>query len=242
MEFYLDLRSQPCRSLYLFAKAANIPFTFKLVDLAQGEQFSEEFGKLSPIRKVPVLKDGDFVLTESVAILQYLVEKHASSLPDHWYPVDLRRRARVNEYLSWQHMNLRAHGSMVFLLRTFYTVVMGHEVPKDKMDNAVADLNESLDLLEQKFLQDRAFVAGQQISVADIVAYAEILQPVGSGLDVFAGRPKLVAWREGVKAEFGAELLDEVDQAIMATGSLPQTLQQSKGMEMLRPKFSKMFS
>ncbi|XP_054630758.1 glutathione S-transferase theta-1a [Dunckerocampus dactyliophorus] len=242
MELYLDLRSQPCRSLFLFAKAANIPFNFKLIDLSQGQQYSEEFVKLSPVKKVPVMKDGDFVLTESVAILQYLVQKHASSLPDHWYPADLRQRARVNEYLSWQHMNLRAHGSKVFLLKTMYSIIMGQEVPKEKLDDAVDDLNQSLELLEQKFLQNRAFIVGEQISLADLVAYAEILQPVGSGLDVFAGRPKLAAWRDGIKVALGAALLDEVNEAIMAFGSQSQDLQNSEGMKLFKPKFMKMFS
>lgn len=36
MELYLDLHSQPCRSVFLFAKAVGIPFEFKLVDLAAG--------------------------------------------------------------------------------------------------------------------------------------------------------------------------------------------------------------
>ncbi|XP_010785251.1 glutathione S-transferase theta-1-like, partial [Notothenia coriiceps] len=117
MELYLDLHSQPCRSVFLLAKAIGIPFEFKLVELSAGQQYSEEFGKINVMRKVPVMKDGSFVLTESVAILKYMLQKHSSSLADHWYPADLQQRARVNEYLSWQHMNLRAHGSKVFLLK-----------------------------------------------------------------------------------------------------------------------------
>lgn len=37
MELYLDLYSQPCRSVFLFAKLAGIPFEFKHVDLAAGK-------------------------------------------------------------------------------------------------------------------------------------------------------------------------------------------------------------
>lgn len=37
MELYLDLHSQPCRSVYLFAKLAGIPFEFKHVDLSAGK-------------------------------------------------------------------------------------------------------------------------------------------------------------------------------------------------------------
>lgn len=36
MELYLDLHSQPCRSVFLFAKAVGIPFEYKFVDLATG--------------------------------------------------------------------------------------------------------------------------------------------------------------------------------------------------------------
>lgn len=37
MELYLDLHSQPCRSVFIFAKLAGIPFEFKHVDLIAGE-------------------------------------------------------------------------------------------------------------------------------------------------------------------------------------------------------------
>lgn len=47
----------------------------------------------------------------SVAIMNYLSDKHKKS---DWYPTDLKERARVNEYTNWQHLNLRANGSMLF--------------------------------------------------------------------------------------------------------------------------------
>lgn len=40
MELYLDLLSQPCRSVFLFAKVAGIDFEFKHVDLAAGNPTS----------------------------------------------------------------------------------------------------------------------------------------------------------------------------------------------------------
>nr|UDM84148.1 glutathione S-transferase theta 1b [Sillago sihama] len=242
MELYLDQHSQPCRSVFLFAKAVGIPFEFKLIELSKGQQYSEEFGKLSVIRKVPVMKDGSFILTESVAILTYLVQKYASSVADHWYPADLHQRACVNEYLSWQHMNLRAHGSKVFLLRTMFPVIMDSEVPKEKMDAAVGDLNQSLNLLEEKFLHNKPFIIGDKISLADLVAIVEIMQPVGTGLDVFEGRAKLTAWRARVKRELGEKLFDEAHEAVMKVNSLMQKMQESSEFELLKPQLRKLFS
>lgn len=54
--------------------------------------------------------------------------------------------------------------------------VMGVEIPKDKMDAAAEDLENSLKLIEDKFLQDRPFIAGEEISLADLVAIVEVMQ------------------------------------------------------------------
>ncbi|XP_027421979.1 glutathione S-transferase theta-1 isoform X2 [Bos indicus x Bos taurus] len=72
---------------------------------AEGQHLSDAFAQVNPLQKVPVLKDGDFILTESVAILLYLARKY--KVPDHWYPQDLQACARVDEYLAWQHTALR---------------------------------------------------------------------------------------------------------------------------------------
>ena len=41
----------------------------------------------------------------SVAILKYIYNKY--NLPDHWYPRDLKKQARVDEALSWFPQNIR---------------------------------------------------------------------------------------------------------------------------------------
>lgn len=53
---------------------------------------------------------------------------------------------------------------------------MGVEVPQEKLDAALEDLNGSLKLIEEKFLQDRPFIAGDHMSLADLVAIVEIIQ------------------------------------------------------------------
>ncbi|KAG7221874.1 hypothetical protein INR49_017050 [Caranx melampygus] len=238
LELYLDLFSQPCRSVYIFAKKNNIPFEFKKVSLKDGEHYGEEFGKINMIRKVPAMRDGDFCLAESISILLYLAEKFKT--PDFWYPADLQQRARVNEYLSWQHTGVRFHGSRIFWLQLLIPKMLGVDVPQEKLDKAIEDLNASLNILEEKFLQDRPFIAGDQISLADLVAIVEVMQPVGSGLDVFEGRPKLSAWRDRVQAAIGKELFDDAHQTMMEAQENVTLLEESKA-QLFKAKFLRLF-
>nr|XP_054325656.1 LOW QUALITY PROTEIN: glutathione S-transferase theta-3-like [Pongo pygmaeus]XP_054399918.1 LOW QUALITY PROTEIN: glutathione S-transferase theta-3-like [Pongo abelii] len=109
LELYLDLLSQPCSAVYIFAKKNGIPFELRTVELTKaglGRQHSDAFAQVNPLRRVPALKDGDFTLAESVAIL--LCMNCMYKAPDHWYPQDLQARARGDEYLSWQHMALQS--------------------------------------------------------------------------------------------------------------------------------------
>src|SRR6185369_9972468 len=48
------------------------------VDLPGGAHREPEFRRLNPFGQVPVLQDGDLVIAESVAILEYLEERHPS--------------------------------------------------------------------------------------------------------------------------------------------------------------------
>lgn len=238
LELYLDLYSQPCRSVYMFAKKNNINFDFKKISLFGGEQYGEEFGKINMIRKAPAMRDGEFCLAESIAIMTYLAEKFQT--PDHWYPADLQKRARVNEYLSWQHTAVRMHGSKVFWLRVLIPKLLGEEVPKDKMAAALEDLDGSLKLIEEKFLQDRPFIAGNEISLADVVAIVEIMQPVGSGLDVFESRPKLSAWKDRVQAALGPELFDEAHQIILNAREMADNMDMNT-LQAFKPKLLRLF-
>lgn len=208
LQFYGDLNSQPCRSVYIFLKKNNIPFEYKEVRLFMGEQHSEQFQKLNPLKKVPVIKDGDFVLTESVSILKYLASKYQT--PDHWYPGDLQQRALVNEYLDWQHSGLRPQASRVFLLKGMVPFISGSPGQAPGTKEAVDELTQSVKKFEQKFLQDKPYVAGADISLADLVAIVELMQPLGGRHDPLDGSAPLTAWRERVKKAIGKELFDEV--------------------------------
>lgn len=49
----------------------------------------------------------NFISFFSVAILRYLCATR--NLDDHWYPKDPKLQARVDEYLEWQHIDIRSN-------------------------------------------------------------------------------------------------------------------------------------
>ncbi|XP_066459651.1 glutathione S-transferase theta-1-like [Eleutherodactylus coqui] len=209
---YLDLASPPCRAVYFFAKANKIPFKNNVVLLAKGEHLSEEFGKVNPLRKVPALKDGDFTMGESYAILLYLIRKFKT--PDHWYPSDLQKRARVDEYLAWHFTNARPGTSKLFWLKGMTPYVTGHEVNPEKLNAALCEFKTISTTIQDVFLQDKPFLVGDEVSIADVVVLADIGQTCAAELDVFEDYPKLAAWKQRVKEAVGVELFNEAQEGI----------------------------
>ncbi|XP_033054842.1 glutathione S-transferase theta-2B [Trachypithecus francoisi] len=213
LELYLNLLSQPSRAVYIFAKKNGIPFELRTVDIIKGQHRSNEFFQINSLQKVPVLKDGDFILTESSAILIYLSCKYQTA--DHWYPSDLQARARVHEYLGWHADCIRGTFGVPMWVQVLGPLI-GVQVPEEKVERNRTAIDQALQWLENKFLGDRLFLAGQQVTLADLMALEELMQPVAVGYELFKGRPRLAAWRERVEAFLGAELCQEAHSLILS--------------------------
>nr|XP_057927940.1 glutathione S-transferase theta-2 [Doryrhamphus excisus] len=201
VKVYLDLLSQPCRAVHILLNAAQIPHQVHTVALRRGEQQSEDFTKLNPMQKVPVLEDDSFVLTESDAILKYLCRKYA--VAEHWYPRQPERRARVDEYAAWHHTNTRPHAAKVFLLEVLFPTRSGSAVDEAALARALSQLDRTLDKLESMFLRRQPFLCGDDVTLADLLAVCELMQPLGGGRDVLLGRPRLLSWRTRVRSALG---------------------------------------
>ncbi|XP_053443050.1 glutathione S-transferase theta-2B isoform X1 [Nycticebus coucang] len=212
MELYLHKLSQPSRAVYIFAKKNGIPFKMHDLEMAKGLHLSE-FMRVNKLKSVPTLKDADFVLTESSAILIYLSCKYQTA--DHWYPRDLQARARVHEYLGWHADHIRGTFGVPLWTRVLAPLI-GIQVPEEKVERNRTAMDRALKRLEDKFLGDRAFLAGQQVTLADLMALEELIQPVAVGHDLFEGRQRLAAWRGQVEAFLGAELCQEAHGPIFS--------------------------
>lgn len=89
----------PSRACYLLMKTLNLDFEIKEVFIPKKEHFNEDFAKLNPLKKIPVLVDGDYVLYESRAILAYLINSRRPG--DSLYPTDPKERGKVDQRLYY---------------------------------------------------------------------------------------------------------------------------------------------
>ena len=107
MELYTDARylSPYAMSAYVALQAKGAPFALKTVDLAAGAQRQGAYAAASLTQRVPLLVDGDFQLSESSAICEYLDER----LPGPaLYPSTARERARARQVQAWLRSDLMA--------------------------------------------------------------------------------------------------------------------------------------
>jgi glutathione S-transferase len=132
------------------------------VNLVAGEHRRPEFLKINPAGKIPVLVDGDRVLTESVAIVLYLAEKYSHK---GLLPAGLNERADVNRWLMFAATELEQPLWRISRHTALYPEEQ--RLPGDVI-LASGEFKEMASVLE-KHMQGRQFVAGDSVSVADFV-------------------------------------------------------------------------
>jgi glutathione S-transferase len=118
-----------------------------------------ELRSVHPLGKAPVIRDGDLVLAESGAIVEYLVERHGGG---HLVPP--RGTREHVRYLHWMHF---AEGTiMLHLLARLYLSRVG-EPAKALQGRVEGMIGQELDLVEAE-LGRSAHLAGSEFSAADV--------------------------------------------------------------------------
>jgi GST-like protein len=146
----------------LFLEEAGLPYEIVPVDIRAGAQFEPEFLAIAPNNRMPALVDTETgtSLFESGAILWWLAERHGRFIE----PGDAGR-AETLQWLFWQMAGL---GPMMGQASHFLNYA-----PEPVPYAITRYTNESLRLLKvmDRRLADRAHLAGEGYSVADMAAY-----------------------------------------------------------------------
>lgn len=154
----------------IFLEESAIQYQLIPVNIAKGEQFSEEFLTIAPNNRIPAIRDtapadggAPLTLFESGAILEYLAEKTGQFLPRN-----TRDKFEVLQWLYWQMAGL---GPMAGQNHHF-TQYAPERIPY-AMERYVKETNRLYGVLNKR-LAGRDFIAGAY-SIADIACYPWIV-------------------------------------------------------------------
>lgn len=132
------------------------------VNLKAGEHRRAEFLKLNPAGKLPVLVDGDLVLTESVAIVLYLAEKYGDG---RLLPASLQDRAQVTRWLLFTATELEQPLWRIARHTALYPEHLRIHADIPLAQQEFRDMAAVLDT----HMNGREFMASNGFTVADIV-------------------------------------------------------------------------
>ncbi|GLR00065.1 glutathione S-transferase family protein [Dyella mobilis] len=126
---------------------------------------NDQFSRLSPLRRVPVLIDGDLVLNDSSVICQYLEDKYPTP---SLYPADIVCRAKAR----WLEEYADTRLADVLVWRLFYQLAIRRYLFGEATDEGIVqrarevEIPSALDYLETQLPSD-GFIFGE-LSIADI--------------------------------------------------------------------------
>lgn len=163
MKLYYVVGSPNCRKVHAVLNHLGIKADLEYLDFFAGDTKKPEYLALNPNGMVPTLRDGDFVLWESNAIMQYLaVKAPANTL----YPRDDAKRADISRWQCWE----LAHFNKAFGALSFETVAKPNFL-KAAPDEATVtwskrELARHAPTLESH-LKGRKYLVGDDVTLAD---------------------------------------------------------------------------
>ena len=162
MKLYGTPPTRALRVLWLLAEL-EIECEVVTVNMGIGEHLQPKFLALNPAGKLPVLVDGDLVLTESAAIPLYLAEKFPEK---RLIPNTLAARAQMYRWIFFLVTEIEQPLWRIALHTRIYAE---HERLPQEVALATRDCKRMVAVLEQH-MREREFVAGERLTVADFNA------------------------------------------------------------------------
>ena len=157
---------------WVLMRTLGIPFEERLVPFGEG-QSKHDFRKFAPNGKVPCLHDGTRVVWDSLAIVEYLSERHSGV-----WPADAAARAFARSAAAEMH-------SGYFALRQACSMTCGLRVRLHHVD---ADLQQDLDRLQEVWQSGLSRFGGPYLAGASFCAVDAFFAPVAFRIQTYGLR------------------------------------------------------
>lgn len=173
----------------LFLHLLQLPYQARQVDLRHNEQLSAEFLARNRFGQIPVLVDGNVVLTDSHAIMLYLAGRYGNPARHDWAPLDPLSLAHVMRWLSVSANEIQN----------------GLAIPRAiRLLNWPFDYRQAVRLgyrilgVMEGHLQNRSWLALKHATVADVACYPYVMLAAQGGVDTSSYR-HVLAWQQRVE-------------------------------------------
>lgn len=201
MKLYHFPHSPNTRKVLAVIHHLGLDIELEIVNLLNGEQMKNEFLRLNPNHKTPTLTDGNFVLWESNAIMQYLATRKPGN---RLWPSEPKVQADISRWQCWQ----LAHWGQACDILTYERLVKKLTGQGDPDPAEIAKGEENFHLFAavlNQHLKGCKWIVGDNVSLADMsvgapLTYADAAQfPLESYAEVrrwYSGLEELNAWKK----------------------------------------------
>ncbi|ESO82235.1 hypothetical protein LOTGIDRAFT_170146 [Lottia gigantea] len=199
VELYLIRISPACRAVWIYLLQNRIPHVLKDVNFGIDSENLPDVFLQQPHHEVPLLVDGDVVIFEGPAILNYLAEhytQHAGFGPN------LQTRALTQSVISWANSELHRVIGHEYIYPQF---LEKYAIPSERLNNAMVEyglkhVSQKLEIIENRYLKKNKFLTGKTITMADIYAATIVLQLQWTGTTSRMW-PNIIQWLARVQRE-----------------------------------------
>lgn len=161
LHLYVDslFTSPYAMSVFVALREKGLAFETLTLDLDAGQTQAADYAQRSLTQRVPTLVDGDFALSESSAITEYLDQAYPET---RVYPADVQQRARARQVQAW----LRSDLLPIRQERSTLVVFCGQKRPPLSAE-AQAAATKLINAAQALLADNREYLCGQW-SIADV--------------------------------------------------------------------------
>ncbi len=143
-----------------------LSYEFRPIQSRTGETLTAEYTGHNPKQKIPCLQDGNFTLTESPAIVNYLFNAHSAG-KDVFLPQTAQEKARSDEWSYFAMMELDAHCLYLIRRHKFLPEIYG-EAPL-AVASAAAYCLKQIEAVAPSIALAAPYLFGDKLGAADIL-------------------------------------------------------------------------
>ncbi len=164
IELYVFPPSPRAFKVMAVANHLGLDYALHMVDFRKGDQKTPQYTALNPNMKMPTLKEGDYVLWESNAIMQYLALKRPES---GLLPRDERARLDVTRWQFWDLAHWDPACAVFAFEYVAKRIVLGiHEPDMEAIAKGTEAFHRVAKVLDGQ-LKNKKFVTGDSLTLAD---------------------------------------------------------------------------